>query len=160
MRSARRRLARGNVFRSYFFPGLTEKIAVNVVDLRRSRWSPSQRGSACSCVFVFRLHAGRARGPEGPPRVRVQKSPFSDISRRPGLTAGSRSRSRRIPAAERRPVWTRDDGRCAFVGADGRCSETGFLEFHHVVPFAAGGPGTLDNLQLRCRAHNAYEARR
>jgi hypothetical protein len=74
--------------------------------------------------------------------------------------APSRSPSRRIPAAVRRAVWTRDDGRCAFAGSDGRCGETGFLEFHHVAPFAFGGPSTLENLQLRCRAHNAYEAAR
>ena len=29
-----------------------------------------------------------------------------------------------------------------------------------VVPFAAGGPSSVENLQLRCRAHNAYEASR
>lgn len=40
----------------------------------------------------------------------------------------------------------------------GRCTETGFLEFHHVVPFAEGGETTVANLELRCRAHNAYEA--
>jgi hypothetical protein len=68
--------------------------------------------------------------------------------------------SRRIPAAVRRAVWTRDDGRCAFLGTDGRCGESGFLEFHHVVPFAVGGPSTVENLQLRCRAHNAYEGAR
>ena len=28
-----------------------------------------------------------------------------------------------------------------------------------VIPFAAGGPTTADNLELRCRAHNAHEAR-
>jgi hypothetical protein len=56
-------------------------------------------------------------------------------------------------------VWTRDDGRCAFVGADGRCRETGWIEIHHVVPFARGGPTTAENLELR-RAHNAYEAER
>jgi hypothetical protein len=39
-----------------------------------------------------------------------------------------------------------------------RCSETGFLEFHHVVPFASGGSTTADNLELRCAAHNRYEA--
>jgi 5-methylcytosine-specific restriction endonuclease McrA len=55
-------------------------------------------------------------------------------------------------------VWKRDGGRCAFVGADGRCTERGLLELHHLVPFAEGGPTTSANLQLRCRAHNAYEA--
>ncbi len=55
-------------------------------------------------------------------------------------------------------MWSRDNGQCAFVGAQGRCSERGFLEFHHVIPFARGGPATAANVQLRCAAHNAYEA--
>lgn len=68
-------------------------------------------------------------------------------------------RSRRIPAAVRREVWRRDGGRCAFVGREGRCHESARLEFHHVEPYAAGGGSTVENLQLRCRAHNVYEAR-
>jgi len=39
-----------------------------------------------------------------------------------------------------------------------RCAERGFLERHHVEPHAVGGEATVDNIQLRCRAHNAYEA--
>jgi 5-methylcytosine-specific restriction endonuclease McrA len=66
--------------------------------------------------------------------------------------------SRYIPAEVRRTVWARDDGRCRFEGPQGRCTETGFLEFHHVHPFAAGGTTTADNLELRCAAHNRYEA--
>jgi 5-methylcytosine-specific restriction endonuclease McrA len=66
--------------------------------------------------------------------------------------------SRHIPASVRRAVWARDRGRCAFEGTEGRCSETGFLEFHHVVPFARGGVATVGNIQLRCRAHNQHEA--
>ena len=69
------------------------------------------------------------------------------------------SPSRRIPAAVRREVWRRDEGRCAFVGTRGRCAETSFLEFHHVEPYAVGGNATVENIQLRCRAHNQYEAR-
>jgi len=63
-----------------------------------------------------------------------------------------------VPAAVKREVWARDAGRCAFVGVAGRCTERGFLELHHVVPFAEGGATDASNLQLRCRAHNAYEA--
>jgi hypothetical protein len=66
--------------------------------------------------------------------------------------------SRHIPAAVKREVWRRDDGRCAFVGRHGRCTERGFLELHHVQPYAAGGAATPENVQLRCRSHNAYEA--
>jgi hypothetical protein len=94
-------------------------------------------------------------------QVERQKCAATD---RPRVGKGSSSRrrtpsGRTIPADVRRVVWTRDHGRCAFVGADGPCGETAFLEFHHVVPFAMGGAATVDNIQLRCRAHNAHEAR-
>ena len=58
----------------------------------------------------------------------------------------------------KREVWARDGGRCAFVGREGRCMEKGFVEFHHVVPYAAGGEASTTNVELRCRSHNAYEA--
>lgn len=71
------------------------------------------------------------------------------------------SHSRHIPAQVRRAVWQRDNGQCTFVSLTGRrCTEQGFLEFHHVVPFSAGGPASIDNIQLRCRAHNGFEAER
>ena len=66
--------------------------------------------------------------------------------------------SRHIPAHVRRAVWTRDGGQCAFSGAERRCDERAFLEFHHVTLFAAGGEASVENIQLRCRAHNQYEA--
>ncbi|MEX1127693.1 MAG: hypothetical protein WEB50_03900 [Vicinamibacterales bacterium] len=77
---------------------------------------------------------------------------------RPRAARDGDGMSRQILAAVRRDVWKRDGGRCAFVGAHGRCRETGFLEFHHVQPFAAGGRATVENVELRCRAHNAFEA--
>ncbi len=70
----------------------------------------------------------------------------------------SSSGSRHIPASIRRRVWRRDEGRCAFVGARGRCTETSRLEFHHVVPFARGGPTSVENISPLCRAHNGYES--
>ena len=66
--------------------------------------------------------------------------------------------SRYIPLDVRRAVWNRDGGQCTFVGPVGRCTQTGFLEFHHVHPFASGGPSNEHNITLRCRAHNQYEA--
>ena len=68
-----------------------------------------------------------------------------------------RRHSRHIPAAVKRTVWSRDGGQCAFRGKQGRCTETGFLEFHHGVPYADGGETSAANLELRCRAHNQYE---
>jgi hypothetical protein len=77
---------------------------------------------------------------------------------RPHAAREPRTNSRHIPAAIKRTVWRRDGGRCAFSGVHGRCTETAFLEYHHVVPFADGGQSTPRNLELRCRAHNQYEA--
>jgi hypothetical protein len=72
--------------------------------------------------------------------------------------ARSNPHGRSIAASVKRAVWTRDGGRCAFVGSAGRCAETGFLEYHHVIPYARGGPATAGNIELRCRAHNQHEA--
>jgi len=95
---------------------------------------------------------------------KLQKSRYSAGSRQRATVhdepAGgdSNRRSRYVSAAVKRAVWARDGGRCAFIGTDGRCAETGFLEFHHVVPYAAGGSARVENLELRCRAHNGLEA--
>ena len=64
-----------------------------------------------------------------------------------------------IPRWVRRAVWKRDGGGCAFVSATGhRCTERSFLEFHHVHARAKRGPATVENISLRCRRHNQYEA--
>lgn len=77
---------------------------------------------------------------------------------RPRAACRAKGDSRHVPAAVKRAVWDRDGGRCAFNGSHGRCRETAFLEYHHVRPFAEGGETSVSNLELRCRAHNQYEA--
>ena len=76
----------------------------------------------------------------------------------PRATTATEGGSRHIPASVKREVWRRDGGRCAYIGRAGRCTERSFLEYHHVQPYAAGGAATTANIELRCRAHNAYEA--
>jgi hypothetical protein len=88
--------------------------------------------------------------------VQRKKVAATTRTRPPGRAAAG---TRRVPAAVRRTVWRRDDGRCAFVAKDGRrCAEQRYLEFHHIRPFANGGEATVENISLRCRRHNAYEA--
>jgi 5-methylcytosine-specific restriction endonuclease McrA len=87
----------------------------------------------------------------------LEKQKFAATSR-PRDTPQLPGRLRHIPAAVRREVWARDEGRCAFVGPSGRCAEKGCLEFHHVVPYAAGGAADASNIQVRCRSHNAFES--
>jgi hypothetical protein len=77
------------------------------------------------------------------------------ITDRPQPSRRTKPGSPYVPAAVRRAVWKRDGGRCAFVGKTGhRCTATACLQNHHVDP---GGPSTVENLQLRCAAHNRYE---
>jgi HNH endonuclease len=79
---------------------------------------------------------------------------------RPRASRGSAD-SRQIPAAERRKVWERDQGRCAFVSRSGkRCGSRRGLECDHIVLWAHGGKSTAENLRLLCRAHNQREAER
>jgi hypothetical protein len=88
----------------------------------------------------------------------LEKKKFA-ASDEPQPPRSSDSGSRTIPAAAKRAVTARDEARCAFIADDGRrCGTTAFLEFHHVVPFARGGPPTEGNIALRCRAHNGFEA--
>jgi len=71
----------------------------------------------------------------------------------------SSTKTRAIPARTRREVFKRDEGRCAFVAPKGRrCGSTWQVEFHHRAPYARGGTHDVDNIELRCRAHNQYEA--
>jgi 5-methylcytosine-specific restriction endonuclease McrA len=114
----------------------------------------------------------RAEIPDGDPGVifsralplllrEVEKRKFSatDNPREAERSLAAKSGSRHIPAGVERAVWQRDGGQCAFVARTGRrCAERSFLEFHHVHAFALGGEATVENIALRCRAHNAYEA--
>jgi len=69
------------------------------------------------------------------------------------------ARTRAIPAPIRREVFERDEGRCAFADAEGRrCGATWKVEFHHGMAYGRGGTHDPDNIELRCRAHNQYEA--
>jgi hypothetical protein len=78
---------------------------------------------------------------------------------RPRESRGMAPGSRDIPAKVRRAVWRRDRGRCVFRAAGGRlCNTRAFVEFHHLEPHGVGGEATVGNIQLRCQAHNNYEA--
>jgi hypothetical protein len=77
----------------------------------------------------------------------------------PRKSRGQKEDSRNIPSVVKRMVFVRDRGRCAFVAPGGhRCGARRFIEFHHLDPYGAGGKPTVDNIQLRCGAHNRYDA--
>ena len=77
---------------------------------------------------------------------------------RPGASRPQRSP---IPTWIRHTVYTRDAGSCSWTSPTGhRCGSRHRLELHHIVPWARGGPDTVENLTLHCREHNRYEALR
>jgi hypothetical protein len=97
------------------------------------------------------------------PRPAIRFETDSRTSERPAdLAAAMRTpivESRHIPSHVKRAVWRRDGGRCAFATPAGlRCPARTFLEFHHLIAYARRGPATVENISLRCRRHNQYEA--
>lgn len=110
------------------------------------------------------------RHPEGLSREQVLEATMDEYLKRhdparPGRSpAGSGNgaeRSRYIPAAVQRAVWSRDEGRCTYVSPDGhRCGSTWDVELDHVDLYCRGGTHVVDNLRLLCGAHNRREAER
>jgi hypothetical protein len=92
-------------------------------------------------------------------RDEIEKRTFSATAQAREPKA-SKHGSRDIPAHVERAVWQRDQGQCAFEGARQRCPERTYLEYHHLTPWVVGGAPSVENIALRCRAHNAYEATR
>ena len=89
---------------------------------------------------------------------KLEKRKFC-VTRRTRSGGRSSVDPRYIPAPVRRAVHARDGGRCTFTSEAGkRCPATRFLEFDHVDEVARGGVATVDQLRIRCRAHNHYTA--
>jgi hypothetical protein len=78
-----------------------------------------------------------------------------------GSAASSEQEPRAFGRDARRAIVARDGLRCAFVDPDTgvQCSETRWLSFDHVVPWARGGPTSEENGRLLCGAHNRQQAR-
>lgn len=90
-----------------------------------------------------------------------EKRKFGATAKPPAGDPRRGNGKRHIPAAVRREVWRRDQGRCTHVAPSGhRCGTRGLLEFDHATPIARGGTSAPANLRLRCRAHNQAEAKR
>lgn len=60
-------------------------------------------------------------------------------------------KTRKIPPAMRRALSNRDNGCCRFPG----CSNTRFLDGHHIQHWANGGETKLGNLALLCSQHHS-----
>jgi hypothetical protein len=105
-------------------------------------------------------------GPSASQGERVASVSASSLNRAPASTpapavhtAASKrcvARDRYVSRPVRREVEGRDEYRCSVVDpkTGKRCESRHRLELDHITPFALGGPNTVDNLRLACRAHN------
>jgi hypothetical protein len=135
--------------------------------------------------LIRKLPTPAAHRPNGvaPPAAAVDvpawaPAPPPDSSRQPAVkplapdryqirfTASAGTRDKLMEAQDllrhaglQREVAKRDDERCAYVSPDGRrCNARAYAQFHHVDPHAIRGEATVERTELRCRAHNEYEA--
>ena len=106
------------------------------------------------------------RGREASLSASVAAAAKSYLHRRDPVAKARRAQQRRtfkvapnrapIKAEAKHEVVARDEGRCAFVGADRkRCGRDRWLHLHHVVPVARGGTDDPTNLVLLCSEHHA-----
>lgn len=77
----------------------------------------------------------------------VEKSPSAQR-----VVSDTHSVQESSQAAIRRAVWIRDKRKCT------NCDSTYALEIDHVIPKAAGGASTLENMRLLCRSCNQRAA--
>jgi hypothetical protein len=124
---------------------LDRALDVLIDRLERRKFGATRRSRAAAAA------AAGAPAPES--AAAIEPAEPTQPPRRPRIDP------RAIPAPLRRALWARDEGQCTYVSAAGRrCPSTRRIEFHHRDLFARGGEATYDNLCLRCRPHNQYEA--
>ncbi len=116
----------------------------------QSQSAPSQSAKSQSAAGSDQEATGRRQG--------AATSRAGGAATTPRASAAAGKRSRYIPAAVRRQVAERDGLQCTYVGPDGNRCESRDVEFHHRKPFARGGEHSVEQVTLRCRAHNAFQA--
>ena len=74
--------------------------------------------------------------------------------------AAEEANPRYVPAAVRREVFIRDEGKCQWpLAGGGICGSTHRVELDHVLPVGRGGKATVSNLRVLCSLHNNLAAR-
>jgi len=91
--------------------------------------------------------------PAMPRTLRSSKIPDQELFESQGASpAAPRVTGRYIPAAIKRAIWQKAEGKCE------NCDSTYALEVDHILPFAKGGSKNQTNLRLLCRNCNQRAA--
>jgi len=60
-----------------------------------------------------------------------------------------------IPAHLKHQVHLRDKGRCSYTAPNGKvCTNSRWIQIHHIIPISHGGMNRLENLKTLCSAHH------
>ncbi len=117
---------------------------------------PSQASTADRYQVVVHVTAETSHIEDGPHvsaetsrRIACDSSVVKITEDENGEPLSISRRSRGIPTAIRRALRYRDDG-CRFLG----CTNTRFLDGHHIEHWADGGETSLENLVQLCRHHH------
>ena len=102
---------------------------------------------------------------QGQDQERPSSTSGSERPAQPACTTTSAPKSRApghaIPAAVKREIWQRYEGRCGYIDprTGRRCASRHLLQVDHVFPYAMGGGAEPDNLRLLCAAHHRHRHR-
>ncbi len=137
---------------------LSHKCGRNISAVLREaiRCGIEKHGKRRGAVPPHRNRKTPPRSVSTPAKAREERSRSIPAERNGSIPA---ERSRSIPAEVRRQVFERDGGSCTWIGHEGRqCGSRHQLELDHIRPFELGGPSTVSNLRLLCKAHNLLHA--
>jgi hypothetical protein len=91
---------------------------------------------------------------------REQAPPADGPATEAVMPPADKPRTRYVPAAIRRAVWKRDEGKCQWpLEGGGLCGSTYQVELDHIDGFALGGETSVDRCRLLCRLHQDVSAR-
>ena len=128
--------------------GVRERLQADRGPDRPDTSAAKPAGDATSAPKTRRFgpQAAACAKPAAPPRTQTSAA-----------KAGGRT-GRAVPAAVKRAVWRRDQGRCSYVDRTSgrRCGSQHLLQIDHVVPYAQGGAAEPNNLRLLCAAHHRH----
>jgi hypothetical protein len=139
---------------------------VEMLEAARAALSHSHPGATDGEILevglglIIQRHAKR-RGMVKNPRKKAAESMPPGSAPSPAAEAAPVVQGRYVPAAIRRAIWQRDDGKCQWkLEAGGICGSTCRVELDHIEPFAKGGRILKpEEGRLLCKHHQDVSAR-
>lgn len=136
-----------------------------MAELYLERNDPLEKAKRSQTLDAKRAQTQEAKGLQ-PPDTTPTKLPVVRQAKltKPGLGARSEPTTRPVPsnstraplpATVRHAVNLRDQRQCSHIDKQGtRCTETRWLDLHHIKPLYQGGGNEADNLTTVCFAHH------